>query len=129
MGVKVVRKTPKGWGRVAELRTFLWMGEIRVDSHIPLSSLRYEALVAHEMKHWEQYKKSYWLHPLRYKMSKRYRFQVEVEAYIVQFKVMKGVPELLNEYASYLVRDYGLNITHQIAKDALLKELGSWKTT
>jgi len=112
MGLKVKFKEPK-MGRAAELRTFLGFGEIRIGKRAPKA--RHHQLIVHEKRHWQQYKRTYWFHPLLYKFSKKYRQAAEVEAY--KAEMLAADSEMfIYDAARWLARDYNLGITQAEAK-------------
>lgn len=69
-----------------------------------------KGILAHELKHVEQYKKD-WLFLLKYKYSKEYRFKCELEAYKEQIKLYKykDIKEC-SWLVDALVNKYNLNI-------------------
>jgi len=101
-------------GRLGELRTFLFWGWINIHTRVERDSSEWKAIVAHESKHWEQYKISYGLHPFLYKFSKSYRYQSELEAYAEEI-VSLGKPLLVLPVARIIADDYGLDVTPQQA--------------
>ena len=78
------------------------------------------------LEHEKQHVRQWWrgllaLHTIRYKLSKSYRYQCELEGYAVQYKI-NGYG--LDKYAWYLANTYGLDVTQEQAKVDLLSKVG-----
>ena len=117
---------PKTPGRKAELRTFLWFGWIRIANRIHQGSNDWNACIAHEMTHWQQYRRSWGLHPLRYKFSAEYRLRSELEAYAAEYASYRDCdPGRLHQFARWISEDYDLDVTLDQSLDLLSAELAS----
>ena len=65
-------------------------------------------LLKHELEHYRQFRLTLGLHPLLYKLSKRYRLWSEVQAYRVQLQYPGGSAKL---FASFICAKYDLDIS------------------
>lgn len=90
----------------------------------------YEAdigLVEHELTHVRQFWWSFGLFLILYLLSKRYRFQAEVEAYRVQLYTYGldplGRDRLARLFANFIATRYSLDITRDEAYMALVRAL------
>lgn len=73
------------------------------------------ALLAHEMVHHEQNKR-HWFFFIRYLTSKKFRLEMEVEAYRVQVAI---APSSLDACAKALAENYGLNLPVAYARQLI----------
>ena len=113
--MRIIHDNPKISSRRGELRTFLFWGWIKIHRSVKQDSQQWHAIVAHEYKHWEHYKRSWGLHPIRYKFSKSYRYQCELEAYAAEVVSQESIWGALNyrarkTAARLIANEYDLNL-------------------
>lgn len=66
-----------------------------------------DGLLAHELVHCRQCWRTGWLHPILYRVSKRYRARAEIEGYAEQVRLYPGRAPY---YAECLATKYGLDL-------------------
>ena len=69
-----------------------------------------KALLEHELTHVRQFWRTFGLHFILYKLSKRYRFYAECEAYANQCRALGSKPIFVEIAAKHLTKLYNLNI-------------------
>jgi len=93
---------------------------------IRLKNRNDNGLLQHELVHVKQWYRTFMLHSLLYNLSKKYRLNSEIEAYIVQLKVNKeeGKEDYIDFYAKRITEIYNLSLTtfevKEILEDGLL---------
>jgi len=81
-----------------------------------------EGLLAHELHHCKQWWRTLGIYGILNHFSKRWRFKYEVEAYAVQLRYVTPGQETyyLNMYAGFIADKYGLDVTKEEARYALI---------
>lgn len=79
-----------------------------------------ESLIQHELTHSRQCWRSFWTLPFRYFLSHDYRFNVEAEAFGVQYDFDRR-KDALNHYTTWLVDNYNLDVNVDTAREAIVK--------
>jgi hypothetical protein len=75
-------------------------------------------LLKHELVHVKQFWRSFGLFGIAYWLSKKKRFEYEVEAYREQLKYSPGREQ---RFAWFLANNYNLDVTEQQALEALTR--------
>jgi hypothetical protein len=105
--------------------------EIRIHTKIHQGSVIWHGLIAHEMTHWDQFKRTWGLHNIYRLLSKKYLLEAELEAYANQAIYLIGHGEdrvaTLNRFARFLHSAYGLDVTEKKALSLLKDKINKTK--
>lgn len=82
-------------------------------------------LLAHEQVHVRQFWRTWGLHPLLYRASKRYRLAAELEAYRVQLKYAEDKEASARRFAGFIAGRYGLAISVEAAYRLIVNGLAA----